>query len=112
MACRENEIRSHARRGDVGEKDADDPPLRDPLGHAPVLDVGDDVRTRGQPIGHSVREARESVPRRPASNPLPGLLNREDRGADGAPVAWHEFHRARTSLGGQPEIDDRANDVR
>ena len=101
MTCGENEIRSHARRGDVGEKHADDPPLHDPLGHAPVLDVGDDVRARGQPIGHPVREARESVPRRPASKPLPGLLQGEERGPNNATVAGFEFQRSDPPFGRQ-----------
>src|SRR5579871_735240 len=71
-----------------------------------VLDFGFNVRPGRQSPGGFFGETHETIPGRPASEPLPGLLNRKYRGMNHAPVAWHILQSADLAFGGQACVDN------
>src|SRR5258708_32468696 len=75
------------------------------------MNLGDEMGSGGQPVGKTVREARETLPWRPASNPLPGFLNRKGRGAHDTAVCRLVFQSSQPTIRGQLGIDDRALDL-
>src|SRR5262249_56967033 len=85
------QIEDELRRGLCGSRGEDDPkpaPIDDAILDVLIVNLGDDMTAGGQPERHAVRQLRVSVPRRPATEPLPGLLDAERRRTYDAAIAW------------------------
>src|ERR1044071_7707028 len=82
--------------------------MDDGLGRRLVRDRGDDMRARLTANGRALWKLHKSVPRCPAADPLPRLLDREDGGPDHAPIAGHELNGADATFRREAKIDRRA----
>ncbi len=71
------------------------------------MNLGHDVRARRQGVGDAIGKLHEAVPRRPASEPLTGLLNREHGGSDDATVTWQVLESRDPARCREAEIDNR-----
>jgi hypothetical protein len=60
-----------------------------------------DMRSGRQTNCRTGWQFHEAVPRRPASDPLPGFLDREKSSTDDATIARHVLDGAKTTLSGQ-----------
>src|SRR5262249_673684 len=104
--CVKYKIHNRVRRWFISEEQSQRSAFNDALRCRLIVNLGSNMRSRREPERGTVRQFDEPVPWRPASNPLPGFLNREKCGADNPAIAWHVFHCSDATLRGEAQIDD------
>ena len=106
----QDEIRQAVGGRRVCEVEAERPTILDLCSGTSIVNFSDDMRPRRDAISGSFGQRGDAIPGRPAPQPLPSLLQNEERGPDDAAVAGFEFQCPHPSFGRQSEIHDGALD--